>query len=535
MQISEEANKLLHDARLFIAEREMKSAQARAESARIEQELKATIAAMQEQIDKNNRLFEPAVDIEPPVFEPPIEDFDRSNLNGPDAEAIKLPMDADFAAVKQAVDSGRDVLFPAGYVLDLPPNDSIWLNHSGTEDNVRYIGVYGEGPRPRLNSTGGAPVFHCITGHDPNSVLSKPVNYMTLEGLEIYFPAHDPANPAYDERFNNKGSMGIRWIRGGTGIRFIDLHVHHFWQGITVAGDRDKPSGPLGSFSLEKCIVDHNWSNDIDRDVGLYVSPDKGGFTNIEDCVFFENGWRKENPLSRLTTQSHNIYIDDGYTRYRPGEGPAGPARIVGNFIAYGAATGMKLHCGGKIQNNIFWRNAEGFLFSGNNTTVEGNIVLEGMDMHPNAPTHPGFWRRGTGCYTTRSDQTPRMKQVIFRNNRVVRRLGHGGGAVALDADRVVAENNCVADWPFKFFDAELKNIYTRGFKFLDLKDEREKELVDENNITLTSMNDVQKPDDGIEDSWVEQALTRDRGQHLTPSIVEVAARLLASFSPLPQ
>jgi len=312
-----------------------------------------------------------------PEHDTPLEGNDDGFTNlKPDDQAVYLKRDATHKQIQDALDSGRDVMFPAGAVYTLDEN--LQIKSGGTSKNPRLIGVYGDGARPRFNVDGNG--ITCI-GAPPKSV-----NHIAIVGLEFYAYKRDYTAATYDPSRDSRKDCGIRWLMPGDSIRFEDCKFSYFF--INSISFLEKQEESPTNVVVHRCIFDHSWGSN-DRSIGLYVdTPRTGKGIRISESTFYHNGWRAGETRS---PQSHNIYLNDVYLRNNDQGSPGAPTYISGIVSIAGASHGMKDHPGGVVEDSLFTRNAIGFFVSGNDSKVRRNVVMQSTDLVGTSNDPRGF------------------------------------------------------------------------------------------------------------------------------------------------
>ena len=231
-----------------------------------------------------------------------------------------------------------------------------WTKSGRSPAQPLLIGAYGQGPRPRVASTGSAL-----------SILSAAVHDLALVGLHLTAAGRDPAAPDFDPAA--PAGHGVRVIRPVTNLLVEDCRVDFFSSNFTLTAG-DAPAARLANVRVRRCLVLDAWSSGgAFSGQGLYASGCDGLL--IEDNVFDHNGWSESVPGANANIFRHNLYLSADNTG----------AAVRGNVIANASSHGLQLRGGGVVEDNVFVDNALHCLLAGAAGAFRRNAVLGGRDI----------------------------------------------------------------------------------------------------------------------------------------------------------
>lgn len=295
-----------------------------------------------------------------------------------------------------------------------------WTKSGKEADEPLVIGVYGEGPRPKVvarqtifNLYGNHPVLHDVR----------------ISGIHFISAGRDPNSPDFDAA--SPANDAIRIVRPVHRLAIEDCRFEFFSGNLTLTGDVKK--GRLKDVTVRRCLVlDAYATAGAHTGQGLYA--DKVDGLTIEDCVFDHNGWNENVPGAVANIYRHNIYISHD---------TSGVA-VRNNVIARGASHGMQMRSGGICEGNLFVDNAIHAFLGGESATFRRNVILGGRDIDAKTP-------RGFGVIVAAG-------RGLVEDNLILHKPAGGktgGGAISVEVgkwsppDGVNAEilNNVVFNW----------------------------------------------------------------------------------------
>jgi hypothetical protein len=239
---------------------------------------------------------------------------------------------------------------------------SIWLGSGGRNaQEPLYIGAYGTGPRPLIN-TGVNEGVMTVGG------TGRSASNIVVQG--IAFNAN-----TFNGRNGGWNTTGIRINAAGSNILLEDNFIRGFKDNISV----DAIGGTFTGLRVRRNVIvdSYNISSANGHSQGLYA----GGSTRnllIEGNIFDNNGWRAG--VSSPTMFNHAIYINTG----------AQGSVIRNNIVTRSSMRGILSRGGAVVEGNVLARNAVGIEVGNGASTVRNNVVMEGTDL-PNQELSVGM------------------------------------------------------------------------------------------------------------------------------------------------
>lgn len=275
-----------------------------------------------------------------------------------------LAADAPVESLARGVSLLRD---GAGDRLLLKSGDTFresfggWTKSGRSPDQPLLISSYGDGPRPRIVSSGSA-----------FNVLSADVHDLALVGLHLTAAGRDPSAPDFDA--TSPAGHGVRVVRPAVNLLIEDCRVDFFSTNLTLTAG-DAPGARLTHVRVRRCQVLDAWSTGgAFSGQGLYASGCDGLL--LEENVFDHNGWNETIPGAAPNIFRHNVYLSASNTN----------VVVRGNVIANGASHGLQVRGGGLVEDNLFFENALHCLLAGAVGRFRRNVVLGGRDIDPDTP-----------------------------------------------------------------------------------------------------------------------------------------------------
>ncbi|MEM9250735.1 MAG: right-handed parallel beta-helix repeat-containing protein [Planctomycetota bacterium] len=272
-----------------------------------------------------------------------------------------------------------------------------------TEQRPIVIGVYGEGPRPK--------VFGRL-----RVVKTRTINHLRVVGIQF--------------------AEGIDYHTPGTDILIEDcLFIE---SGVNINGFQ----GAIKDVRLRRNIVVDNFPRG-GHSQGAYLDRIEGLL--IEENVFDHNGWATPD---QRTIFNHNIYVQSS----------SRDCVVIGNIITRGSSHGLQLRPGGTIEDNLFLRNASGVYAGrgqdGGVAYVRRNVFAEADDI--GGGQNQRGWgyeihatKRGTvehNIFTDRQSNNPQpgmhakpdywqnnVDPIVVRHNRIVNWTKDDGRGVVIN------------------------------------------------------------------------------------------------------
>lgn len=331
-----------------------------------------------------------------------------------------------------------------------------WTKSGKEADEPLVIGVYGDGPRPKVvakqtifNLYGNQPLLHDVR----------------ISGLHFVAAGRDPDAPDFDPAA--PATHAIRIVRPVHRLAIEDCRFEFFNGNLTLTGDAKK--GRLKDVAIRRCVVLDAYANTgAHSGQGLYA--DKIDGLTIEDSVFDHNGWNEKVPGAVPNIYRHNIYISHDTS----------DVVVRNNVIARGASHGMQMRSGGICEGNLFVDNAIHAFLGGESATFRRNVILGGRDINAKTP-------RGFGVIVAAG-------RGVVEDNLILHKPpggdGAGGAAITVEVgkwsppDGVHAEitGNVVYDWAgnglevtseaksVSFLGNDLQRVSGKGRKVVSIK-----------------------------------------------------------------
>lgn len=287
------------------------------------------------------------------------------------------------------------------------------------------VGAYGDGERPRFEFEEDNIA---VTG----AVTDKSyVDNLVFTSLHFVGANHDPARGPP----RGPSPACVSWLRGGNDVLFEDVrfeycavHITHF------------DGFPASRFRFFRCLFLDSYSMDESHAQGIFVHGVKD--LSIEESVFDRCGWHPDYPEADPTIFNHCIYWQMG--------GPA-DGLVRGNLILRGSSHGAQMRSSGRVEGNVFAKNAIGGFIganfkpapTGTPGTVIGNLITEGEDITPR-PGHPGDLYRGWGWDIV---DDPPLYGAVIKDNILTHCRAKTCRPLRQEYPNNTLENNLVWDW----------------------------------------------------------------------------------------
>lgn len=288
------------------------------------------------------------------------------------------------------------------------------------------IGDYGEGARPRFEFQEDNLSVH-------GGVTEKPyIDNLVFTSLHFVGARHDPSRGVP----HGPSPACVSWLRGGNDVLFEDVRFEYCSVVIT------RYDGfPASRFRFHRCLFLDSFSMADSHAQGLFVHGVKS--LSVEESVFDRCGWHPDFPAADPTIFNHCIYWQTG--------GPADGV-VRGNLILRGASHGAQMRSSGRVEGNVFARNAIGGFIAANFDpaprgtpgTVIGNLFTEGEDITPRQG-HPGNLHRGWGWDII---EEPPLRGAVIRDNIFSQCRAKDCKSLLREYPQNTLANNLVWNWP---------------------------------------------------------------------------------------
>ncbi len=307
-----------------------------------------------------------------------------------------------------------------------------WAVSGYNRDFPVLIGVYGDGDRPTILTTGGGLLR---TDH------RRRVDFVALQGVHAVAERRDPSRAAFDRSHIPYRETGVAWFASAVGLHVEDCVFERFNFHLVL---QHKAAGGIRDVTIRRCVLADAYSHwDGDKgghSSGMFATGVTG--LRIDECVFDHNGWAAANEDingAGRTKFNHNIYIQQ---RSRD-------VAVTRSVLARGASYGLQLRPGGRAEGNLFARNTHGMYLAVAPSVVAHNVVAESTDLHGRAGG-----KRGNGIMTWP------VEHALIEHNLVLDKRGSAPWAGAFEISafgdwsmpvpgyRVTLRHNTVSDWP---------------------------------------------------------------------------------------
>jgi hypothetical protein len=148
---------------------------------------------------------------------------------------------------------------------------------------------------------------------------------------------------------------------------------------------------------------------------------------------------------------NHNMYLAGN-----------GPVKVLGNISANASLTGAQVRPGGIVTNNLFVRNPIGFFTGGTPSTINNNVILEGVDL-ASIPPVPLAWGIqilggvGGSANPTTADNNIVAHEISASSQLGILLDGENRNNAATNGDNV--SGNIICDWRSGLIDRGVNNI----------------------------------------------------------------------------
>ncbi|MEM1446363.1 MAG: right-handed parallel beta-helix repeat-containing protein [Planctomycetota bacterium] len=297
------------------------------------------------------------------------------------------------------------------------------------------LGVYGEGPRPRIITQGEG--FLTAPAH-------AKISFVAFQGLDVFPARRTPGQPSFDADDVPYREGGLWWMARGEGLWIEDCRIAGFQFNVVLQSNRP---GEISDAVIRRCIlVDSfsHWDGKIGgHSSGLFAMGVNGLL--VEDSVFDHNGWA---PRSRgiagtkRTKFNHNLYLQQTCRNLT----------VRNNVIARGASYGLQLRPGGEATGNLFARNAMGMYFAWHPSRIVGNVVVESVDQGDKPDDRRGYGIEAWPC-----------EDGLIAGNLLLHKRGTADWAGAIEVadfgsweadireSRVAIHDNTIVGWPVRW------------------------------------------------------------------------------------
>jgi hypothetical protein len=211
-----------------------------------------------------------------------------------------------------------------------------WKLSGLSPQDPSLIGAYGSGARPTL-ATGNS---------DALQAAGVPIKNLDIIGIHMYPNARRGGGPdgiSIDSKLSN--------------LLIEDCDIEGYHDNIVI----DTYFGRISNVTIRRSIVSNAWSGNGSHSEGVFLDGVNG--ITLQDDVFDHDGW--EDALGGWATIfNHDVYVT------------AACSGLVAtdNIFADASNFGLEARCGGTIEDNLFYDDADGLEFG----LVDGSPVTPG-------------------------------------------------------------------------------------------------------------------------------------------------------------
>lgn len=352
-----------------------------------------------------------------------------SSGSGNDSNTGRSPEQA-VRSVQRGVALLRDnqpdwLLFKRGDVWEGGLGGWALSGRSATERMV--VGAYGEGARPRFEFEDEALATN--GGISEKEYLDN----LVFTSLHFLGEPHDPSRGTP----SGPNPTCISWLRGGRDVLFEDMrfefcavHVTHF-DGFRAERFRFHRNLFLDSYSVEDAHAQAILLHGVESMV-------------LEENVFDRCGWHPDFQVADPTIFNHCIYWQQ--------DGPA-DGIVRNNIIMRASSHGAQMRSSGRVEGNVFVRNAIGGFIAGNfevppagdvEGTVIGNLFTDAEDITPR-DGHSGEDHRGWGWDFSPDGRL--IQNAVIRDNIFAHCKASDCKSIVRTYPDTTIESNIVWNW----------------------------------------------------------------------------------------
>lgn len=312
------------------------------------------------------------------------------------------------------------------------------------------IGAYGSGARPLLRSRpaiGGQFI-------GSNSGTGRCAN-LAIIGLEFYGYTRDPNAPSFVSGDSSLGFTGFSFLAATPWTLIEDCKFTYLSGNVVQTGNATLTfpysDDPSGTFIMRRNVNRYAYNANSDS-THIFMH---GVSTPIFHENFFDNGGWLAGIRARGDT-AHNTYISVHN----------GPAEWKGNISTRASYKGIGSRNGGLFFDNLMaqcpaamtgFQGADGpaFVFYQNETTYDGNVILDGVNAGSGGA--PGGI---TPIVDTGVDEAGLPGPIVIRNNIISTNSGGTNAlAIGLSLPGATVTENVIYDWPLGIRDLNDRNI----------------------------------------------------------------------------
>jgi hypothetical protein len=347
---------------------------------------------------------------------------------GDDRNAGDSP-DAPFQTIGRAIRdlkpiSSDHILLRAGDTFDGGFN---WNRSGRSAERPVLLGVYGEGDRPLIRTTG-------------EGFIRVPANFsiqhVVFQGLHANAIRRDFDHPEFDPARIPMGEAGVTILGKANGITFEDCKIENYGFNFVVQASQ---LGDIRDVTLRRNIVINSWkhwdnSKGGGHSSGIYAESVQG--LRFIENLFDHNGHHPQIDGADRTKFNHNIYV-----QYNSSDVAA-----TGNILARGGSHGAQFRSGADVIDNLFVKNALAFFVAREPSRIIDNVILKSDDISDREP-------RGYGI------EVLPTSEAIIENNIVAQKAGNLFDASPIKMSweegsmqfakqfRVTVKDNKIYDW----------------------------------------------------------------------------------------
>ena len=220
--------------------------------------------------------------------------------------------------------------------------------------------------------SGARPLFKCVNdvgGVFRSSNVSPNADFVAYVGLEFYAYTQDPDSPDFVDA-SVDGPKGITYLSAPEFVMIEDCKFSFMGYAFDVESTK--------IVIARRNIIHNNYSGGAGHSQGLFAN--KFSYCLLEENFLYHNGFNATATGADATQFNHNIYTDgDDWVGNDDNGQKAGRVEAVGNVTMSASANGMQLRPGARMADNFFCDNPVTGWMAAKPSTIEYNVVLQGI------------------------------------------------------------------------------------------------------------------------------------------------------------
>lgn len=270
----------------------------------------------------------------------------------------------------------------------------IWTLSGRSPTEPMLISTYGEGERPRFEFEDTAIITHGGSGVERTDNLA-------FVGLHFVGAANNP----YDKP-RVATPRCVLWLRPARDVLWEDVRFEYCSVGL-----QSEVLGGIERWRFYRSLFLDVFNATGGHASALYLSQVKA--VRVEESIFDLCGWHPDVASAKPNMFNHCIY----WQKHGPTDG-----LVRGNIIMRGSSHGVQMRSSGRVEGNVFVRNAiSGFLADDTqvgpaNGVAVNNVFSEGEDITPRHK-HAGNEHRGWAFELIVNKGVNPKSSFVLKNN----------------------------------------------------------------------------------------------------------------------